>query len=174
MNENLVEEIVESGMTFVLDVSSSYRIEKSEKVAKLNNVKIVEFIKLSKGFVEFVEAKTSAPNPDNPESRDNVQMFMTEIREKFQNSISLLNAAVIKRRKEIFDELPVSMQKYNWTKANYKLYLIIKNHKLEWLTPLSDLIKKEVKPFLNCWNIPDVYFKIINEDWAKELNIIKD
>ena len=73
MNENLVEEIIESGMTFVLDVNSSYRIEKSKNVEKLNNVRIVEFVRLSKGSVEFVEAKTSAPNPNNPENRDNIQ-----------------------------------------------------------------------------------------------------
>ena len=174
MNENLVEEIIESGMTFVLDVNSSYRIEKSKNVEKLNNVRIVEFVRLSKGSVEFVEAKTSAPNPNNPENRDNIQMFITEIREKFQNSISLLNAAVIKRRKEIFDELPVSMQKYNWAKADYKLYLVIKNHEEKWLDQLSPLIKKEVKPFLKCWNIPDINFKIINEELAKELNVVKN
>ena len=173
MSEDLIEELVESGMTFVLDKNLSYRIEKSDNVSKLNNVKIVEFVRLSGDHIEFIEAKTSAPNPENPESRDDVQVFISEIREKFQNSISLLNAAMIKRRKEIFDELPVSMQKYNWAKANYKLYLIIKNHEENWLVQISEILKKEVKPFLKCWNIPELSFKVINENIAKELNIIK-
>lgn len=173
MKDLQVEEIDESGMTFVLDMSSVYRIEKSKKVAKLSNVKIVEFVRLSKECVEFVEAKTAAPNPNNPESSDKIQDFTTEIREKFQNSISLLNAAAMKRRKEIFDELPELMQKYNWAKAEYRLYLIIKNHEIEWLSPLSELVKKEVKPFLKCWNIHDDHFKVINEELAKEINLIK-
>lgn len=173
MKDLHVEEIDESGMTFVLDMSSAYRIEKSEKVAKLSNVKIVEFVRLSRKCIEFVEAKSSAPNPNNQESSDKIQDFTTEIREKFQNSISLLNAAAMKRRKEIFDELPELMQKYNWAKAEYRLYLIIKNHKIEWLLPLSELVKKEIKPFLMCWNIHNDSFKIINEELAKELNLIK-
>lgn len=135
-------QIEESGMVFTLDMNSAYLIEKSEKVSKLSNVKIVEFVQLSKKCIELVEAKTSAPNPENGE---NIQKFMADIREKFQNSISLLNAAAIKRRKEIFDELPELMQKYNWAKAEYQLYLIIKNHKIEWLPPMSELIKKRDK-----------------------------
>lgn len=166
-------QIEESGMVFTLDMNSAYLIEKSEKVSKLSNVKIVEFVQLSKKCIELVEAKTSAPNPDNPENGKNIQKFMADIREKFQNSISLLNAAAIKRRKEIFDELPELMQKYNWAKAEYQLFLIIKNHKREWLPPMSELIKKEIKPFLTCWNIHEDRFKIINEEWAKELDIIK-
>lgn len=142
MNDFQVEE---SGMIFTLDMNSAYLIEKSEKISKLSNVKIVEFVRLSNECIELVEAKTSAPNPDNPESDKNIQKFMANIREKFQNSISLLNAAAIKRRKEIFDELPELMQKYNWAKAEYKLYLIIKNHKREWLPQMSDLIKKRDK-----------------------------
>lgn len=33
--------------------------------------------------------------------------------------------------------------------------------------------KKEIKPFLTCWNIHEERFKIINEECAKELDIIK-
>ena len=73
---------------------------------------------------------------------------------------------------DIYDLLPLAMQTFHWEKAEYKLYLVIKNQRIEWLSPVSDALKKEMKPFLKCWRIPDSDLKVINEDIARRLQLI--
>ena len=167
-----VKRITESNMTFVVDGDATFEIEKADCIKRMQVVKIVEFVSLTGGYmVSMVEAKTSAPNPEGFEPT-NFPVYIKDIIEKFQNSIALMNVAAIKRRKDIYDILPITMQSFQWAKAQYKLYLVIKNHRKEWLSPVSDALKKEMKPLLKCWGIPDSNLKVINEDIARERELI--
>lgn len=164
--------ITESGMAFVVDDDTTFEIEKAECVNRMSGVKTVEFISLTGGStVRVVEAKTSAPNPKGAEL-EKFPVYIKSIIEKFQNSIALMNVAAIKRCEDIYDLLPLAMQTFHWEKAEYKLYLVIKNQRIEWLSPVSDALKKEMKPFLKCWRIPDSDLKVINEDIARRLQLI--
>ena len=47
-------------------------------------------------------------------------------------------------------------------------------HKIEWLPPLMDALKKDLKSVLRLCNISDVYVKVINEQIAKSKGLISD
>ena len=164
--------IIESGMAFVVDDDATFEIEKAECVNRMSGVKTVEFVSLMRdSTVRVVEAKTSAPNPEGAKPEE-FPVYIKNIIEKFQNSITLMNVAAIKRREDIYDILPLAMQAFHWGKAKYKLYLVIKNQRVEWLSPVSDALKKEMKPILKCWGILDSDLKVVNEDIARNLHLI--
>lgn len=163
--------LVESGMRIPYQDDACYMIEKSALVARLQGVKIVEFVQANdKTKVVMLEAKTSAPQPTNKSDYDE---YLKEIREKFQNSILILNAARLKRREDIFDELPQPLKNVDYKKANYWLYFVIKDSKDDWIINLSGDLHRQLHPFLKSWNIPDANFIVANESLAKELRIIE-
>ena len=141
----------ESGMRIPYEEDACYMIEKSPLVAKLQGVKIVEFVQ-AHGVRKLVllEAKTTAPCQDK---HDDYNDYITEIREKFQNSISLLNAAKLKRRPKIHEELPQQLKDIDYKGAHYWLYLIIKQSKEDWIVNLNSDLRRQLHPFLKCWNI---------------------
>ena len=160
----------ESGMQIPYETAACYMIEKSTLVAKLQGVKIVEFVQAEgKKRVKLLEAKTSAPSQHNTV---NYNDYLREIREKFQNSILILNAAKMKRRENIYYELPQSLKDLDYKSANYWLYLVIKNSKDDWIVNLSDDLHIQLHPFLKCWNIPDSNFLVLNEVTAKKIGVV--
>lgn len=161
----------ESNMQIPYWDDKCYMIEKSPSVARLNGVKIVEFIQIcKKDAIMFLEAKKSAPHPNN---KDNYNDYIQDIREKFQNSISLLNAAKMKRREDIFLELPQSLKDLDYKAMHYWLYLVIKDAKDDWIPNLSNDLRKQLHPFLKSWNIPDDKFIVANEGMAKVIGIVE-
>lgn len=161
----------ESGMRIPYEETTSYMIEKSPLVAKLQGVKIVEFVQANGNRkIKMLEAKTSAPAPGNP---NDYNKYISEIREKFQNSISILNAAKLKRWPEIFDELPQVLKDIDYKTAQYKLFFVIKNSKEDWIVNLSDDLQRQLHPFLKCWNIPDASFVVLNEAMAKKMSVVE-
>lgn len=160
----------ESGMLIPYDDEACYMIEKSKLVAKLQGVKIVEFVEAKgKKRVKMVEAKTTVPTQEN---KVDYNEYLKEIREKFQNSISLLNAAKLKRREDIYSELPQALKDLDYKSAHYCLYLVVKKSKEDWIVNLSAEMRKQLHPFLKCWNIPDANFIVVNEQMAKKEGIV--
>ena len=160
----------ESEMQIPYEEESCYRIEKSPLIARLNGVKIVEFVQAEgKKKIKMVEAKASAPTPTNP---DDYNVYISEVREKFQNSISVINAAKLKRREDIFNELPEPLQSVDYKIAVYWLYLIIKKSKEDWVVNLSADLHRQLHPFLKCWNIPDANFEVLTEDMARNKGLV--
>jgi len=161
----------ESGLRIPYEEDASYMIEKSPLVTKLQSVKIVEFVQaLGIRKIVLLEAKTTAPCQDN---HDDYNVYMTDIREKFQNSISLLNAAKLKRRPEIYDELPQPLKNIDYKGAHYWLYLVIKQYKEDWIVNINNDLHRQLHPFLKCWNIPDANFEVLNEGLARSIGIVE-
>ena len=161
----------ESGMRIPYHDDACYRIEQSPNVAKLKGVKIVEFVQANSAVkVIMLEAKTSSPQPKNMVDYDE---YLKEIREKFQNSISLLNAAILKRHPKIYDELPKPLKDVNYKDANYLLYFVIKESKDDWIINLSADLHRQLHPFLKSWNIPDCNFIVVNERMASDIGIVE-
>jgi len=163
--------LMESDMHIPYEDEACYMIEKSPSVAKLQGVKIVEFVQANgKKHIKMVEAKTTAPCQGNTKDYGS---YLRDIREKFQNSISLLNAAKMKRREEIYEELPQPLKDVDYKKAVYQLILVIKHSQLDWLASLTADLRRELHPFLKCWNIPDANFFVLNEELARELKFVE-
>lgn len=163
--------LVESSLHIPYQDEACYMIEKSPIVARLQGVKIVEFVQ-AKGTNKIVmlEAKTSAPQPTNKGDYDE---YIKEIREKFQNSISLLNAAKMNRYPKLFEELPQPLKDINYDTTLYLLYFVIKESKDDWVRNLSEDLHRQLHPFLKSWNIPDLNFVVVNEAMALDLGIVE-
>lgn len=167
----MIKILEESGMRIPYEEDACYMIEKSPVVTKLQGVKIVEFVEAhGNRKIVLLEAKTTAPCQDK---HGDYSVYMTEIREKFQNSISLLNAAKLKRRPKIYDELPQPLKEVDYKDAHYLLYLVIKQSKDDWIVNLNSDLRRQLHPFLKCWNIPDRNFKVVNEGMARSIGLVE-
>ena len=81
------------------------------------------------------------------------------------------NAVRMRQRDE---HLPENLSNIDLSKASYEMFLIVHGHKIEWLPPLMDALKKNLKSVLRLWNISDVSVKVINEQIAKSKGLISD
>ncbi len=171
-------EIEESGMVFPVEEDNTFIIEKCNGVLK-RNLKSVEYVEKrkwkNKVTLRFLEAKSTTPNATDKDKKEDYDKFISEIRDKFQNSISLMFSSLSKRKgmDDVYNELPTGLISLNIRSIDEcGLYLVVKKSKTEWLIPVMESLKKELKPIMKCWNIPDSNLKVINEEVARDKNII--
>lgn len=158
----------ESGMRFQFTVEKSFHVEKSEVYDKRLNghgVCSVECITLRGEKVLFIEAKSSAPNPDTASER-----FFDYIRgivRKFQDSLSLCEAihSNLWSGKEIGDELAERL----WNCPKIVFVLIIQHHKKEWLREVQDGLTHEMNALLKIWRAEVI---AINQEQALKFGLI--
>lgn len=169
------EVVRESGMDFILDESATFYFEKSQTISGISGLKKAEFaVKINSSehtIIRIIEAKTTAPNIC--ESGEDSSNYVHCIHEKFRDSLIALNVALIKRNKDIFQELPQPFLGVNLENVKFQLYLVVKNHKREWIPSLNDALKREMSSLIKCWNILDADVKAFNEESARRRNIIK-
>lgn len=158
----------ESSMSFILDDDCTIFIEDNIKESKIEKVKTVEFIYKKENKVSFVEAKTSFSKVTN---KDDFNKNIEDIIEKYISSLSLFHSALLGRFSNLENLSPY--KKVHCKDYEYILFLIIKNHKKEWLPPVHDKLKQSLKPLLEIWNIKDANVKVLNEDVAREQGLIK-
>lgn len=165
----------ESDMDFILEDNATFYFEKSQSISSITGMKKAEFaIKLDspdQTILRIIEAKTSAPNQS--EETDASSRYLRSVHDKFRDSLIALTVALIKRNKDIFQELPASFAGINLEELKLQLYLVVKNHKKEWMPSLQDALKRELRGLMKCWNIFDADVKAFNEDVARRKNIIK-
>lgn len=77
------------------------------------------------------------------------------------------------RRADLFMELPHPLQEVDYKSVTFRLFLVIKNSRIEWLPNLTDDLRNQLHPFLKCWNIPDANFIVLNEQLAQEKGIVE-
>lgn len=167
--------IQESGMVFPVEEDNTFIIEKSGSVLK-RDLKSVEYVERrkwgNKVTLRFLEAKSSSPNATN---KDDYDKYISEIREKFQNSISIMFSSLSGRKgmEDVYNELPQGINTLKVkTIDECGLCLVVKNSKEEWLVPVMESLKKELKSIMRCWNIPDKNLKVLNEEDARAQKII--
>ena len=171
--------IEESGMIFNADDQDSkvYHIEKSKLYEKIiDGVKVCEFLLLDGDKCKIIEAKKSAPNPNNKEdgNEKNYEVFIDDINAKFINSFSMFIANKIKRHNiEKYDEMSELFKKSKLSKLDFSFILIIKGSQTEWLSPVSDSLKNKMRGFIRSWNINDINIKVLNEELARQKNLIQ-
>lgn len=158
----------ESKMTFNFPDSDFYHIEKSPLHGLVDCFKVCECIVKFRDKVTLIEAKSSTPNPKNKEDFDE---FIFDIMSKFRDTMAFYNAVVLRH-----DEEPVGTELKNigLKTADYQMILIVHGHKEEWLPPVMDALKSEIRHLLIVWKIKDTSVKVINETIAKDWNIITD
>ncbi|MBE9140051.1 hypothetical protein IQ254_23115 [Nodosilinea sp. LEGE 07088] len=168
------EPILESGISFGPYPSGHcFYIEKSKTyLAIQDGVKIAEFLILTlnnRPRIWIIEAKSSSPRPETVPSFDE---FLQEIADKLSNSLNLYVAVYLKRHPSTCSELPIPFQLLDLDQIEFRLILIIKNHQVSWLPPLQDELKKKLKVTLKIWDLAPTSVLVLNEDLAKESQIL--
>lgn len=164
-------EINESNMVFgEFEEDKVFQIEKSIIHNKIGNgIKVVEFILLKNmNELNFIEAKSSSPRP----TKDNLirfDEFIGEISDKFIHSFNLYYSAILKRN-ENYSEINNTFFQLDNSNLKLKLILVIKNHEIDWLMPISEALKKNLSYHNTIWKSEIV---VINEEIAKKHQLIK-
>ena len=163
-------EFVESFMKFSFRDEDIFRIEEDELVKAAEGVKACECVVLISENIALIEAKSSSPRIDNEVK---FQEFISDIRQKFEDSLQLFNDIKSKVRGEAaFMRLPVNLRNVQVSVDAYKIYLIIHGHHLDWLSGLTDALRKEMMDVVKAWNLRDSNVKVYNEETALENNLI--
>jgi hypothetical protein len=171
------EPIIESGMSFgPFPDAHCFYIEKSQTLKEINKrdgIRIAEFLLLktesNQTTVSIIEAKTSSPRP---KSHDNYDRYINEIREKLANSLALFMSFYLQRYPTGHSELPNHFKQLQIASIHFELILIVKNSKSEWLIPVSDDLKKALKPTIKIWNLSPTSIKVFNEDDARAKKLV--
>lgn len=178
------EAIIESEMEFIVDPRENFfYIEKSkiyENIKEKKGVKIAEFIVLRfdkerKPVIWIIEAKLSAPKPNNPDTPEKFEGYLQEISEKFINTFNLF-IAMHSKRHVIHDELSSNFLDLSLEQIEFRFVLIIKNHEKKWLVPVQEKLPKSryLALLVKTWNLspPPVY--VMNAQIARErYNLIR-
>jgi len=156
----------QSGMDFI--ANNSFHIEEADVYKNIGEgIRSVEFIRAKNDMLLFVEAKTSFPNPNNPDT-DNKARFqkeIDEIREKFIHSLNLFSSI----------ELGVSEADYSSDflkpkKVSIVFLLVIKNHEFKWCSPIKKKLDAELPHYLKTIWKPTIY--VVNQQKAREQGFI--
>lgn len=163
--------IQESGVTFGnFEQDSLFQIEHWAKSARLNNVKICEFV-LKKGpdHYQFVEAKSSIPKPTDKE----YPVFMANIVEKMENTLTLTMLGILGRHPEIGAEISEYFKEIDWANAKFELILVIPEIPNKFLPPISDKLKQELKRLGQIWNIKGRNIRVLNREKAIQIQLLE-
>ncbi len=161
--------VEESGVRFgPFAPENFFHMEKSDAYRKLGpGFSTVEFLIVdSRRKFVFVEAKSSAPNPETGEA-SGFDEFIEEIAVKFQDSYQLFLASVSGRRPS--RKIGENVRRFEAASSGIRFVLVIPGHRLEWLPPLSDALKRRLRKTIRMWNI-DV--AVINGELAREYRLI--
>lgn len=115
----------------------------------------------------MVEAKSSSPKPSNQIDFDG---FINEIYDKFAHSIDLYFSLVLKRLDDSKNDMPDCFRTANYSIAKIKLILVINGHKIDWLAPISDALRKKLKMQIKTWRLE---LAVINHEVAAEYGLLK-
>lgn len=173
--------IIESGMSFgPFPEGNCFYIEKSQTLKEINKrarqgegIQIAEFLLLrtenNKTTLSIIEAKTSSPKP---QSRDNYNAYINEIKEKLANSLTLFVSFYLHRHPTGNPELPEKFKQLKLATIHFELILVVKNSKEDWLIPINEDLRKSLRPFANLWKLSPTSIKVFNEDNAKAQNLV--
>jgi hypothetical protein len=165
--------VEESGMTFgPFSKNHFFHIEKSSVYLEIqNHVKMIEFIwhkhDESGGQIWLVEAKKSSPHPGN---RDDWENYLGELKEKFENGLSLFIALCLKRHTD--SELHETIRAIDLEYIPFKLTLVLKGYKSEWVPPLKDALQQKLLPMCKSLNLILNPILVLNDEMALTIGLI--
>ena len=160
----------ESFMKFCFDDEDVFCIEKDPLVVEAEGVKACECVVLIHPHVALIEAKASSPKDI---SGDNFRDFISDIKQKFSDSLCLFNEIKSKKYgEEAFLRLPLHLQKWSIVPSKYAVCLIVHGHKIDWLGGLQDALREAMRDVIKQWSIKDAQVKVYNEDTALEYQLI--
>lgn len=162
---------IESNMTFEFDAKKIFRIEEFKIVARLQRFKCCECVVRSDEYIDLIEAKTNAPNPNNKCNKQGIDIFFNKIEQKFVDSLLYTIGLTNKRRTD--PSCPSNVCNVSLSSIKYRFYLIIKDIDTKYLPDQLSLVRKQLRHITKAWNIDDTCIKVLNEDEARNQRLIK-
>ncbi len=161
--------ISESGLCFgEFEESNLFYVEQSNVYKSLGSgICTIEFALYNNGDILMIEAKSSSPKPNN---QDDFDSFINETYDKFAHSIDLYFSIVLKRIEDSENDMPDSFKAANYSTIKIKLLLVINGHKIEWLSPISDALKRKLKRQTQIWLLEVV---VLNHELAEKYGLLK-
>lgn len=164
-------QINESNMIFGdFEEDKIFIIEKSKLHNKIGNgIKVVEFIFLrNKNELNFIEAKSSSPKPTK---LNNIRFneFINEVSDKFIHSFNLFYSAILKTNRD-YGEINNNFFELDNSQIKLKFIIVIKDHDIEWLLPISDALKKKLSYHNTIWKSEVI---VMNDKIANRYNLVK-
>lgn len=159
----------ESGMTFKVEKDSLYRIEKSPVASSMQSMKVCECVVRTGRFLDLIEAKTSAPNPNNPDKTDLLD-FYRAVERKFIDTLLFTSSITVKRNAD--NECPETVKDVNIANIKYRFFLVIKDLETRFLPEQLSCFKKQLKHITKAWKIDYDCLKVLNEEEARRKNLI--
>ncbi|SEQ64722.1 hypothetical protein [Butyrivibrio sp. TB] len=153
-------QIKESNMVFGnYDDEELFYIEESDiyKTICIKQISSVEFILHKDDNLLFVEAKSSAPNPEGKGGQERFQEFLDEIFDKFVDSLEIFQRVWIERG------LRTKIGSVNINDTKLVFLLVIHGFKKEWLIPIRDELQKKISGR-----------KTMNVLWRPQVLVIND
>lgn len=147
-----------------------FQIEKSKLHSTIGDrIKVVEFLLIKDiSKLYFIEAKSSSPQPTE-DNKVRFDEYIQEISDKFIHSFNLFYSAILKRNKHHV-ELSNNFFNLSHDEIEFKFILVIKNHKIDWLLPISDALNRKLSHQNTIWKSKVV---IMNYDLATKYNLVK-
>lgn len=161
----------ESGMSFEFDSDNLYRIEKSPIVTRLQSFKSCECVVRSDNYLDIIEAKTNAPNPNVKENQQNIDLFYKEIEQKFIDTLIFTTGITAKRHAD--ETCPLNISSVTLSSIKYRFYIILKNVETKYIPEQQSIFKKQLKHIAKAWDIDDYCIKVLNEEEARKQQLIK-
>lgn len=159
--------ITESGMNLIAD--NAFHIENSGIYKKLknDNIKSVEFIRAKDEDLLFIEAKSSFPNPNKPESPAKFQSEIDDICDKFIHSLNLYASIAIGTNEQLmFDFNPA-------VKVSLKFILIFNNFEQKWCIPIAKALTNQLRTSICIAKIWKPAVFVINHEMATKQKFIQ-
>ncbi len=162
--------IEESGMKFgPYPESECFYIENSKIYEEIkDNVKMAEFILLHNKKVFVIEAKKSTPNPNN--SQTDFKIFIKDIHDKLSNALYLWFALHLNRHPNKL--LPQAFQELNLANVEFRLVLVVNEHRKDWLPPLQNALQKSLNPIIKIWGLSAITVQVMNDKLAHKHKLI--
>ena len=161
---------VESGMDFspIFQKNNSVYIEKSKFLGNLGEgIRTVEFLSIMPGNkLYFIEAKSSAPNPDN---KVDFNKYCDELLEKMQHSLDLYVSKELGVNKDSAMEFSGGFRELELAEYKIVFLLVIRKHKTEWCSDVLDGLQRKLIALRKIWKLDVVVW---NGEKAKEKRFI--
>ncbi|HFC12719.1 MAG TPA: hypothetical protein ENJ56_07735 [Anaerolineae bacterium] len=138
--------IIESNLEFVFDADRVFLPEREDFYKKFQGVKICDMIYLRQDDrLLIMEVKSSSPQ--------NLQAYVKEIRQKFNDSLLIYAATWAKRSNTQTNSLPELLQTADALQRKIQLVLIVKNLQRAHLPPLQNKLRKECKSLTSLFSL---------------------
>jgi hypothetical protein len=160
----VADPIIESGMAFISD--DAYPIEKSQAYQYLGtSVRTVEFIRRKDSNLLFVEAKTTFPNPNNPENPKRFEEEINRICDNYIHSLNLFSSIKVGVTDDVLPDIFGLREK-----RILVFVLVVRDHQLAWCRFIKNKIFENLPAYIKKIWKPEI--KVYNIDLAKKYCLV--